>query len=410
MPAGTITLKNNSAAVTGTGTAFSTELKANDFIVVTVGQTVYTLGVKSVESNTALTLVRNFDGPSAGGLAWTPIPYATMVSITAQTHAYTAEALRGLLLDKRNWQQVFSGTGNITVTLPDGSTYTGPAWNSITSALNLKADKTELEEKADKTSLGTAASKNTGKEYGNVSLSGYGGFIAPGGDIRTNNKDINDLYNRFMDSGMVVYRNDVVVGGNWPHPVYSPSLFIPAGDTFAAISFPYDALGGAIRVYAGKKALDWNGKALHTRALLDSVNTTIDGNGFIKKASPIVKLFGDGSCELNEQSAGVTTERVSEGVYRIFGTLGFNSDAAWSGSDGGISIPKDRNDLPLVWVDYEVESTGDLLIKTYHREHLSAPVFACNKKSGYEDGVPIDIPLGRWVDLRVEVPIDEMEK
>ncbi len=141
MPAGTITLKNNSAAVTGSGTAFSTELKANDFIVVTVGQTVYTLGVKSVESNTALTLVRNFDGPSAGGLAWTPIPYGAMVTITAQTHAYTAEALRGLLLDKKNWQQVFSGTGNITVTLPDGSTFTGPAWNSITAALENKAAK-----------------------------------------------------------------------------------------------------------------------------------------------------------------------------------------------------------------------------------------------------------------------------
>ncbi|MBL0871854.1 tail fiber domain-containing protein [Serratia nevei] len=142
MPAGTITLKNNSAAVTGSGTAFSTELKANDFIVVTVGQTVYTLGVKSVESNTALTLVRNFDGPSAGGLAWTPIPYGAMVTITAQTHAYTTEAIRGLLLDKNNWQQVFSGTGNITVTLPDGSTYTGPAWNSITASLNNKLDKT----------------------------------------------------------------------------------------------------------------------------------------------------------------------------------------------------------------------------------------------------------------------------
>jgi hypothetical protein len=82
MPAGTITLKNNSAAVTGSGTAFSSELKANDFIVVTVGQTVYTIGVKSVESNTVLTLVRNFDGPSASGLAWTPIPYGAMVSIT----------------------------------------------------------------------------------------------------------------------------------------------------------------------------------------------------------------------------------------------------------------------------------------------------------------------------------------
>lgn len=182
MPAGTITLKNNSAAVAGTGTAFTSELKANDFIVVTVGQTVYTLGIKSVESNTALTLVRNFDGPSAGGLAWTPIPYATMVSITAQTHAYTAEAIRGLLLDKRNWQQVFSGTGDVTVKLPDGSEFTGPAWNSFITALNLKADKKDLDKKVDAASLGNSATRNVGTGSGNVAAGNDGRFSSIDGN------------------------------------------------------------------------------------------------------------------------------------------------------------------------------------------------------------------------------------
>ncbi|HBE9083011.1 TPA: prophage tail fiber N-terminal domain-containing protein, partial [Serratia fonticola] len=53
--------------------------------------------------------------------------------------------------------------------------------------------------------------------------------------------------------------------------------------------------------------------------LWHSGNTTVDANGFIKKASPIVKLFGTGESELNDQSQGVTTERVSEGVYRVSG-------------------------------------------------------------------------------------------
>ncbi|RLM12552.1 hypothetical protein BIY27_11350 [Gibbsiella quercinecans] len=138
-------------------------------------------------------------------------------------------------------------------------------------------------------------------------------------------------------------------------------------------------------------------------------NVTVDGNGFLKAASPVVKLFRDGTCELNDESQGVTTERVSEGIYRISGTLGFNADAQWGGPDGGIEVPLDRNKQPLIWVDYEVEPTGDLLIKTYHRTHPAAPAFARNDVLGYDEGMPIDIPEGRWVDLRVEMPaVDEL--
>lgn len=136
-------------------------------------------------------------------------------------------------------------------------------------------------------------------------------------------------------------------------------------------------------------------------------NVTVDGNGFLKSASPIVKLFGNGACELNVESLGVSTERVREGIYRVSGTLGFNADAQWGGSDGGIEVPLDRNKQPLIWVDYEVEPTGDLLIKTYHRTHPTAPEFARNEVLGYDEGMPIDIPEGRWVDLRVEMPAVE---
>jgi len=141
MSAGTIALTNNSANVTGTGTAFTTDLKAGDFIVVIVGGVTYTLGVKTITSATALTLITAYGGPTATGNAWTAVPNATLVGITAQVAADVAKAIRGLNLDKANWQQVFSGTGTITVTLPDGSTYTGPAWSSITNSLAAKAAK-----------------------------------------------------------------------------------------------------------------------------------------------------------------------------------------------------------------------------------------------------------------------------
>lgn len=143
MPAGTLTLTNNSAAVGGSGTAFTTELAAGDFILVTVGGVPYTLPVKTVNSNTSLTLVSNFTGPTQSGSAWSAIPRVAMNLVTAALVAQSAEALRGLNYDKQNWQQVFSGTGNITVNLPDGSSFTGPAWGGIATSLDAKLDKAQ---------------------------------------------------------------------------------------------------------------------------------------------------------------------------------------------------------------------------------------------------------------------------
>ncbi|HGE8298488.1 TPA: prophage tail fiber N-terminal domain-containing protein [Serratia marcescens] len=174
-------------------------------------------------------------------------------------------------------------------------------------------------------------------------------------------------------------------------------------------SSTYFALSVTNQAWVGNSTIAAPAKVVWS-SLWTSTNTTVDANGFIKKASPIVKLFRDGTCELNDESQGVTTERVSEGIYRVSGTLGFNADAQWGGPDGGIEVPLDRNKQPLIWVDYEVEPTGDLLIKTYHRTYPGAPAFARNDVLGYDEGMPIDIPEGRWVDLRVEMPVREVEE
>ncbi|WP_425085987.1 hypothetical protein [Yersinia intermedia] len=138
--------------------------------------------------------------------------------------------------------------------------------------------------------------------------------------------------------------------------------------------------------------------------LITQQNATVDSNGFYKAASPVIKLFGNGMSETNPESEGAMSERISEGVYKISGVLGFNSDESWGGPDGGIEIPLDKNKQALIWVDYKVTSDGDLLIKTYHRTHPLSPEFARNIIDGYEDGQPIDIPAGRFIDLRVQMP------
>ncbi|MBZ6366180.1 MULTISPECIES: tail fiber domain-containing protein [Enterobacter] len=138
MSAGTINLTNGSAVVGGTGTSFTSDLAAGDFIVSTVGGVPYTLPVKSVESNTQLTLVSIFTGPTQSGAAWSAVPRVALNMVTAALVAQSAEALRGLNYDKQNWQQVFSAAGNITVKLPDGTTFTGPSWNYLSTQFGNK--------------------------------------------------------------------------------------------------------------------------------------------------------------------------------------------------------------------------------------------------------------------------------
>jgi len=140
MPAGTIALTNNSKTVTGSGTAFTTELKVNDFVVAVVGGATYTLGVAAIASNTSLTLNTAFGGPTTSGLAWTALPNQALVGITAQVASDTARAIRGLNYDKDNWQKIYSDVASVTIQRPDGSTFTGPSWGYMATQYANKAD------------------------------------------------------------------------------------------------------------------------------------------------------------------------------------------------------------------------------------------------------------------------------
>ncbi|EPR5629377.1 tail fiber domain-containing protein [Citrobacter freundii] len=191
MSAGTLTLTNNSAAVAGNGTAFTTEVAAGDFIVVTVGGVPYTLPIKSVESGTALTLVSNFTGPTQAGAAWSAVPRMALNMVTAALVAQSAEALRGLNYDKQNWQQVYSASGNITVRLPDGSTYTGPSWKYLSDNMATKTGGAVPVNQGG-TGATTPGSARTNLELGNSATRDIGnasGTVCAGDDGRLNTVD-----------------------------------------------------------------------------------------------------------------------------------------------------------------------------------------------------------------------------
>lgn len=110
--------------------------------------------------------------------------------------------------------------------------------------------------------------------------------------------------------------------------------------------------------------VDVNTESWRTRMWTDQ-NTTVDSSGFIKSASPIVKIYSDGEFQLNDESAGCTVTRINTGAYLIEGCMGLNADAAWGGIDGGFDIPTDRNKQPLIWLDYEVNADGSVLVKPF---------------------------------------------
>lgn len=423
MSAGTLTLTNNSAAVSGSGTAFTTELEAGDFAVVTVGGIPYTLPVKTVNSNTSLTLVSNFTGPTQSGAAWSAVPRVALNMVTAALVAQSAEALRGLNYDKQNWQQVFSGTGTITVKLPDGTTFSGPAWSSFTASLNEKAAKGANSDITSLSGLTTPLSISQGGT-GSTTADGARARLGLGSAATANvtTSGIDAATGLVMTIGSGGWMETKGAGWSYTGPLSDlrrNSIFYAFSSTMSGTFLGgnhhvMNLFGYIDNTYGNQLAVSLTGR-VGIRSIANNVvgawkefwttgNTTVDSSGSIKQASPIIKLFKNGSFKLNTESEGCTVTRLGTGEYLIEGCSGLNADAAWGGIDGGFDVPTDRNKQPLIWLDYEVNADGSILVKTYHRTHPTSPAFARNEIDDLADGDPVDIPADQFVSVRVEMP------
>lgn len=128
-------------------------------------------------------------------------------------------------------------------------------------------------------------------------------------------------------------------------------------------------------------------------------NTTVDSNGFIKRASPIVQLFAD-KIEFNDEAQlqEITFEKLGVGDYLVKGSSGFAQEGWY------VETPKDANGNLLVAVVYEQLENGDISVKTYD--------YMLNNKGRIvaDTETPLDIPENRWIDLRLqELPQPEIE-
>ncbi|OLF40781.1 hypothetical protein [Psychrobacter sp. Rd 27.2] len=195
-----------------------------------------------------------------------------------------------------------------------------------------------------------------------------------------------------LNSRSSVFRNSQTIAGS-AILSYSPSMYFKVRDTEAIISCGLGGLGVNIEV--------WNTSSTSLYTLLHDKNTLTDSNGFIKSASPIVKLFAD-KIELNNEAEQQNIEFIKNGVgdYTIKNTSGLSTDGWY------IELPNDANGNTKFAVIYDELADGTINIKTYKRKfdfELVAIVADIDN--------PIDITDGRWIDLRLnetEQPIQEV--
>ena len=173
--------------------------------------------------------------------------------------------------------------------------------------------------------------------------------------------------------------------------IYATRIYL--GDGQLSV-FGIDYIGGGL-ITSAKNNGRWSAWNSHW----NNANTTVDGNGFIKAASPIVKLFAD-KIELNEEAKQqkISFEKLGVGDYLIKGSTGFAQEGWY------IEMPKDANGNVLIAVIYEQLENNDISVKTYD--------YMLNKKGRIVPDLetPLDIPETRWIDLRLQaLPQDDTQ-
>lgn len=255
--------------------------------------------------------------------------------------------------------------------------------------------------------LGDAATKNVGKLNGQLPEftgnglggNGYGGnapVVAGGADLQ-NYSYVTGWY------GLAgTYANSPIAGSH-------TSLMLVSIRTYgagAAMIFQLWA-NSAAEYYIGQST--WNSNvdgtytpssAISWKKVYSTGNTTVDANGFIKAASPIVQLYAD-RIELNSEAKEqlITFEKLGVGDYLIKGSTGFAQEGWY------IEQPKDANGNIYHAVIYNTLENGDISVKTYAKSlNVTGEVVA-------DLDNPVDVKENRFISLRLqEQPKDESDQ
>lgn len=393
---GTIAISGNT--LTGTGTNFTAagSLIRNGCTVIALTSPAQVFQITAIGSATSLTVT-----PAASPAIPAGTKYAILLSDSLSVDGLAQDIAETFTMYQRymsGFADVMNGTSDVTITI-NGVAVTVPGQKSLakkgansditslsglTTALSISqggTGATTAENARSNLALGSAATRNVQSSLTDTTS----GAMLQVNSFGLGATNSNILSNANLAPATGFWGGSGQANTNFFDP-YAPLMHMfRSPTTYTQIQVGMDARL-AVRAFNGTSLAGW-------RVFWSDGNTTVDTNGFIKRASPVIKLYGTGMVECNEEAEGVTASREAEGVYRVMGSLGLNPEG-WT-----VEIPQDINGNFLCFVDIKTSDDGMLTVSVFRRRFdvESAMVIA---------GDPMDIPDERWIDLRLEMPED----
>jgi hypothetical protein len=455
---GTISLVSGSAIARGTGTRFKDNINGiapGQIIVIQSGSSNLLHMIQAVNSDTELVLAdkATVTLSNATYQIQTTVPDSISDGVRRMVAAnsYIIQFLQ-------NMDKWMSQNGTVEVTLPNGQVVTLQSIRALQAALEGKADKAESQQaiRALQAAMDGKLDKSGGIATGELDAQRISSRVGNKRymlGVRDNGQAFLDYWDGAKWLGEVLHPHQ---GGTMalaektvtsqginlstrsinaflkPDYYYQPAGAEATDDRGYPVQqfgllevLPSDYRGGYViqRYTAGhsgdtfvRKYTDLGGSPWSCFIKAD-ISTglkrvTVDGSGFVKKASPIIQIHPSGNFDTNDESEGAIVSKLGTGHYQITGVLGYNADGAW-GVHGGISSPKNNNGLELIYIDDTVNKDGSITIETFHRQHAHLPDRFQNKrikaiidgeKVYYKDGESCDIPEGCRLDVRVQMP------
>ncbi|CDH31761.1 hypothetical protein [Xenorhabdus bovienii] len=389
---GTTNLVSGSAIVRGAGTKWKSNINgiaAGQIISIQSGNTVIQNVIRSVNSDTELVLAfaPSVSLDNANYVISTTVPDTVSDGVR---HICAINAY--IILFLQNMDRWMSESGKVEVEMPNGQKVTLDSIRALQAGVEGKLDESQVVQ------VSGGSTKQVMSQYITTQL-----IVERAVKSDAVMRDFSNGGIQSMKSELLCEQDFTTKTGIWVQPEQPQAWGMIIKNGRAVLSYKKDDI--------------WKGELNHPEVsgtLWCTGNADFDGNGFLKKTSPIIQIYPEGQFETNDESEGATVTKLGLGHYKISGILGYNSDGAW-GVHGGISVPRDVNGNELVYVDDKVLPDGAIEIKVTHRQNAHMPARLQNRRmksvdeqTHYTDDEPCDLPAGTRLDVRVQMPEDSI--